>query len=278
MGLKTHAPTSPGRRFKIATDFSELTKKKKKTRTPRKLIRPTDTIDGRNCYGRITVRWRGGGHKRRYRVIDFKREKVGIPGTIVSVDYDPNRTARIALVHYKDGDKRYILCPNGLTVGAVINVGSQADIKTGNALQLKDIPVGEMVHNVELQPGAGGSFARSAGSAAQLLAKVGKYALLRLPSGEERNVLLTCKATIGTVGNLDHANRSLGKAGVSRWLGRKPSVRGVAMNPVDHPHGGGEGKTSGGRHPVTPWGKPTKGFKTRGNKRTDKFIVRRRKK
>lgn len=274
MGLKTHDPTSPGRRFVVAVDFSELSKPT--LPPPRSLLRSKDRINGRNVYGRITVRHRGGGHKRLYRLVDLKRDKLGVPGKVVAVDYDPNRTARLARVHYVDGDRRYITYPVGLSVGATISSGPGSDIKPGNCLALSDIPVGEMIHNVEISPGGGATLARSAGASAQLLAKVGKFALIRLPSGEERNVLLTCKATIGTVGNVDHINRILGKAGVSRWLGKRPTVRGVAMNPVDHPHGGGEGKTSGGRHPVTPWGKPSKGFKTRNNKRTDKFIVRRK--
>jgi len=223
------------------------------------------------------MRRRGGGAKQKYRAIDFKRDKIGIPGVVQAIEYDPNRTARIALVFYKDGEKRYMLCPEGLSVGREILSGPTADVKVGNALPLKDIPVGEMIHNVELRPGSGGAIARGAGAGVQLMAKTGKYALLRLPSGEQRQVLLSCLATIGIIGNSEHANRSLGKAGVSRWLGRRPKVRGVAMNPVDHPHGGGEGKTSGGRHPVSPWAVPTKGFKTRKNKRTDKFITRRRK-
>jgi large subunit ribosomal protein L2 len=222
------------------------------------------------------VRRRGGGHKRRYRLIDFRRNKTGIPGKVTAIEYDPNRSARIALVHYGDGEKRYILCPDGLRVGESVLAGPDADIRVGNALPLEKIPVGEMVHNIELRPGGGGALVRSAGDGAQLMAKVGKYAQLRLPSGEQRRVLITCMATIGVVGNAEQSNRSLGKAGVSRWLGRRPKVRGVAMNPVDHPHGGGEGRTSGGRHPVSPWGVPTKGYKTRHNKATDKFIVRRK--
>ena len=275
MGIKKNNPTSPGRRFRATTDFSEVTKESKPERS---LLKSKKRISGRNSYGRITVRRRGGGHKRKYRVIDFKRNKIGIPGKVAGIQYDPSRSARIALIHYADGEKRYILCPNGLEVGAQVLSGPGAEIKPGNALQLSEIPLGEIVHNIELHPGAGGALVRSAGVGAQLMAKAGKYAMLRMPSGEQRRILLTCMATIGVVGNSDHANRSLGKAGVSRWLGRRPKVRGVAMNPVDHPHGGGEGRTSGGRHPVSPWGTPTKGFKTRKNKRTDKFIVRRRKK
>ena len=273
MALKTHRPITPGTRFRNSLDYSDITKD-----TPEKsLVTSKNRISGRNVNGRITMRRRGGGHKRKYRMIDFKRDKAGVPGVVAAIEYDPNRTANIALIHYKDGEKRYILAPNGLTVGREIVSGPSAEVKVGNALMLKDVPVGEMVHNIELQPGGGGIMARGAGAAAQLMAKSGKYALVRLPSGEQRQVLLNCLATIGVVGNLDHQNRSLGKAGVSRWLGRRPKVRGVAMNPVDHPHGGGEGKTSGGRHPVSPWAQPTKGYKTRNNKRTDKFIFRRRK-
>jgi large subunit ribosomal protein L2 len=275
MALKKHRPTTPSRRFIISADFSDLTKDVK---TPSKLLKRKSRIDGRNANGRITVRRRGGGAKRHYRVIDFQRSKKNIPGTVVAIQYDPNRSARIALIHYADGDKAYIICPQKLKVGSIIMSGSNADVKVGHSMQLKDIPVGEVVHNVELKPGAGGALVRSAGASAQLVAKDGKYALLRLPSGEERKVLLVCGATLGAVGNEQHSNRSLGKAGVSRWLGRRPKVRGVAMNPVDHPHGGGEGKSSGGRHPVSPWGTPTKGYKTRNNKATDKFILRRRKK
>lgn len=272
MGIKKRRPVSPGQRFRASSDFSEITKS-----TPeRSLLVSGKRIDGRNSNGRITVRRRGGGHKRRYRLIDFRRNKTGIPGKVTAIEYDPNRSARIALVHYGDGEKRYILCPDGLRVGESVLAGPDADIRVGNALPLEKIPVGEMVHNIELRPGGGGALVRSAGDGAQLMAKVGKYAQLRLPSGEQRRVLITCMATIGVVGNAEQSNRSLGKAGVSRWLGRRPKVRGVAMNPVDHPHGGGEGRTSGGRHPVSPWGVPTKGYKTRHNKATDKFIVRRK--
>jgi len=263
---------TPGTRLRTTADFSEITK----SEPERALLRPKTRISGRNVYGRITMRRRGGGHKRQYRVIDFKRENFGVPGKVAGVEYDPNRTARIALIHYANGDKRYIICPKGLTVGMVVVSGSAAEVKVGNALPLKDIPLGEQIHNIELHPGAGAAMVRSAGGSAQLMAKTDKYALLRMPSGEQRRVLLTCMATIGVVGNVEHSNRRLGKAGVARWLGRRPKVRGVAMNPVDHPHGGGEGKTSGGRNPVSPWGTPTKGFKTRKNKRTNKFIVRRK--
>lgn len=274
MALKTYQPITPGTRFRIAQDYAELTPGAK---APRNLLRSITRTDGRNCYGRITVRRRGGGHKRKYRVVDFQRDKLGISGVVASIQYDPNRSARIALIHYVDGDKRFVLCPDGLQVGAAVVAGAEAPIKPGNTLALRDIPVGEMVHNVETLPGSGGKLVRSAGASAQLVAKAGKYALLRMPSGEERKLLLTCRASIGPVGNAERFNRSLGKAGVNRWLGRRPKVRGVAMNPVDHPHGGGEGKTSGGRHPVSPWGLPSKGYKTRNCKRTDKFIVRRRK-
>ncbi|MBL7661943.1 50S ribosomal protein L2 [bacterium] len=274
MGLKSFRPVTPVLRFRTVADFSEITKD-----TPEKsLTSSKQRTNGRNSYGRVTVRFRGGGHKRRYRFIDFRRDKVGIPGRVAAIEYDPNRSARIALVHYADGEKRYIIAPIGLTVGQQILAGSDAEVKTGNALQLKDIPVGEMIHNVELQPGGGAKIARGAGTAAQLMAKLdAQYALVRLPSGEQKKILLTCRATIGTVSNPDHANVVWGKAGASRWRGRMPHNRGVSQNPVDHPHGGGEGKTSGGRHPVTPWGQPTKGFKTRNNKRTDSSIVRRRK-
>jgi len=273
MGLKTFRPITAGTRFRINVDFSEITK----DRPEKSLLKKKNRSSGRNVNGRITVRRRGGGAKQKYRMIDFRRDKTGISGVVSAIEYDPNRTARIALITYKDGEKRYILCPDGLTVGREIVSGASADVKVGNALPLGEIPVGEMIHNIEMQPGGGGVIARGAGAGAQLMAKTGSYALLRLPSGEQRQVLLTCLATIGVIGNTDHANRSLGKAGVSRWMGKRPKVRGVAMNPVDHPHGGGEGKTSGGRHPVSPWAQPTKGFKTRNNKRTDKFIARRRK-
>ena len=233
---------------------------------------------GRTSSGRVAVRFIGGGHKQSYRVIDFKRDKAGVPAKVASVEYDPNRSARIALLHYVDGEKRYILCPNGLEVGASVVSGDGADILVGNALKLKDIPPGTAIHNIELRPGKGGQMVRSAGVGAQLLGREGAIAVVKLPSGETRRVSSECMATIGTVGNSDHENQKLGKAGRSRWLGRRPHNRGVTMNPVDHPHGGGEGRTSGGRHPVTPWGKPTRGYKTRNNKRTDNAIVARRKK
>jgi large subunit ribosomal protein L2 len=252
--------------------FDEIT-----TDTPHKpLTEPLRKSGGRNNRGELTVWWRGGGHKRMYRVIDFKRDKRDIPGKIVTVEYDPNRSSRIALVQYADGDKRYILQPKGLKVGDTIIAGDQVDILPGNALPLKNIPLGTMVHNVELRPGAGGQVARGAGSAVQLIAKEGEYATVKMPSGELRKINVGCLATIGQVGNIDHENVSYGKAGRSRWLGKRPHVRGVAMNPVDHPLGGGEGKTSGGRHPVSPWGMPTKGYKTRNKKSTDQFIVQRR--
>jgi large subunit ribosomal protein L2 len=274
MGIQNCNPTSPGRRFLRRNDFAELT-----SGSPEKsLTESTKRSGGRNNNGRITVRHRGGGHKRRFRLIDFKRNKIGIPARVQSIEYDPNRSAYIALVNYADGVKSYILAPQGLNVGDEVVSSIHADIKPGNALRLKSIPVGTVVHNIELRPGKGGQMVRSAGTWAQLMAKEGKYALLRLPSGELRKVLLTCRASIGAVSNPKHENGSSGKAGRTRWLGRRPSVRGVAMNPVDHPHGGGEGRTSGGRHPVTPWGTPTKGYKTRKNKRTDRFIVRRRNK
>ena len=274
MAIRRYKPTSPGRRFQTVSSFEEITS----TEPERSLLRSANKSGGRNNNGRITSRRRGGGHKRRYRLVDFKRLKDGVPARVASIEYDPNRSARVALLHYVDGEKRYILSPAGLRVGESVMSGSQADIRPGNAMALGDMPLGMTIHNIELSPGKGGQLARSAGASAQLMAREGKYAQLRLASGEMRLVLVTCRATIGQVGNADHENISVGKAGRSRWLGRRPSVRGVAMNPVDHPHGGGEGKTSGGRHPVTPWGVPTKGFKTRRNKRTDKFIVRRRNK
>lgn len=273
MPIKKYKPTSPSRRSMTVSDFSELTKRK-----PEKaLLEPNAKKAGRNNHGHITMRRRGGGHKRRYRVIDFRREKDGVPGKVASVEYDPNRSARIALIVYADGEKRYILAPSGLRVGMAVANGPEAEYEVGNCLPLAKIPLGTVVHNVELLPGQGAKMARSAGNGCQLLAKEGKYAVLRLPSGEMRRVVLECRATIGQVGNEDHVNISLGKAGRSRWLGRRPKVRGVAMNPVDHPHGGGEGKASGGRHPCTPWGVPTKGHRTRKNKkRSDKHIIRRR--
>ncbi len=272
MGIKIYKPTSPGRRGMTGFDFAEITKE----RPEKSLTKGAKQQAGRNNQGRITTRFHGGGHKQRYRIIDFKRDKTGVPAKVAAIEYDPNRSARIALLHYADGEKRYILHPVGLEVGRTVMSGPDSDILVGNALPLKNIPAGTVVHNIELKPGKGGQMARSAGSSAQLVSKEGDYALLKLPSGEVRRVAFECMATIGQVGNVDHENVSLGKAGRKRYLGRRPHNRGVSMNPVDHPHGGGEGKTSGGRHPVTPWGQPTRGFKTRNNKRTDKWIVTRR--
>jgi large subunit ribosomal protein L2 len=272
MGIKKLTPTSPARRYQTYLRNEDLT-----TSEPHKpLTVSKQRINGRNNLGRITVRHRGQGHKRFYRIIDFKRDKAGIPAKVATIEYDPNRSARIALVTYADGEKRYIIAPSGLQVGQMVVSGPEADILTGNALPLKNIPLGTQVHNIELKPGKGGQMARSAGSFAQLVAKEAGTAQLRLPSGEIRLVSVDCMATVGQVGNVEHENVSIGKAGRSRWMGKRPTVRGVAMNPVDHPHGGGEGKTSGGRNPVTPWGQPTRGYKTRNNKRTDKFIVKRR--
>ena len=272
MGIKKFKPTSPGRRFYSVQTFEELTVKK-----PAKALTESQTRSGgRNSGGRITVRFRGGGHKRRYRVVDFKRKKVNIPARVASIEYDPNRSARICLLNYADGEKAYILHPVGLKVDDNVIASDSADILPGNCLPLEFMPLGTTVHNIELKLGKGGQMARSAGAGAQLVAKEGRYAQLRLPSGEVRIVHRRCRATVGQVGNVDHENIKLGKAGRKRWLGRRPHNRGVTMNPVDHPHGGGEGRTAGGRHPVTPWGVPTKGYKTRNNKRTNKFIVRRR--
>ncbi len=275
MALKRYKPTSPGQRFKTTADFSELTKK----RPEKRLTEANPKKAGRNTHGRITMRRRGGGHKRLYRVVDFKRNKDGVSGIVDTLEYDPNRSARIALVVFADGDKRYVLAPEGLEIGMTVLSGSDVEFQVGNCLPLAKIPLGTMVHNVELTPGKGGKMARSAGNSCQLLGKEGDFASLRLPSGEMRRVPIICRATIGIVGNSEHNNISLGKAGRSRWLGRRPKVRGVVMNPVDHPHGGGEGKSSGGRDPVTPWGVPTKGYKTRKkNHRTDRYIIRRRNK
>ncbi|NLY67065.1 MAG: 50S ribosomal protein L2 [Tissierellia bacterium] len=276
MGIRKYKPTSPGIRQMSVLRFDEITKKEPE----KSLVVTLKKTGGRNSQGRITARFRGGGAKRKYRIIDFKRDKDGVPGKVAAIEYDPNRTANIALIHYADGEKRYILAPNKLKVGDIIESGENADIKVGNALPLRKIPVGTTIHNIELIPGKGGQLVRSAGAEAQLMGKEGKYAQIRLPSGEFRLVLLECRATIGQVGNLDHENVTLGKAGKSRHLGRRPSVRGSAMNPVDHPHGGGEGRAPIGRpSPVTPWGKPTLGYKTRKkNKETDKYIIRRRKK
>ncbi|HKC26201.1 MAG TPA: 50S ribosomal protein L2 [Thermoanaerobaculia bacterium] len=273
MPVKSYKPTSPGMRQRTTADFAEITK----ARPEKSLTRGKMGTGGRDSRGHLTSWWRGGGHKKLYRVIDFLRDKHGIPAKVASVEYDPNRTARIALLHYADGEKRYILAPVGITVGQTVVSGPESDIVTGNALPLKAIPLGTVVHNIELHPGKGGQMARSAGSGAQLMAKEGGNALLRMPSGELRRVRAECYATVGQVGNLEHENISIGKAGRNRWMGWKSHNRGVAMNPVDHPMGGGEGKTSGGRHPTSPWGWKTKGMKTRNNKRTDASIVKRRK-
>lgn len=274
MPIRKYKPTSAGRRFQTVQDFNEITA----TEPYKPLTEPLKKSGGRNNHGEVSLWWRGGGHKRAYRIIDFKRDKRDIPAKISTVEYDPNRSSRIALVTYADGEKRYILHPLGLKVGDTIVAGQNVDILPGNALPLKNIPLGTQLHNVELRPGKGGQIARSAGSGVQLVAKEGQYASVRMPSGEVRLINQECMATVGQVGNLDHENVSIGKAGRTRWLGRRPHVRGVAMNPVDHPLGGGEGKTSGGRHPVSPWGQPTKGYKTRRRKTTDRFIVQRRKK
>jgi large subunit ribosomal protein L2 len=274
MAIKSYKPTSAGRRHQTCSVFDEIT-----TVKPEKSLLVTiKKTGGRNNFGRITSRHIGGGHKQKYRIIDFRRDKHNIPATVASIEYDPNRSARIALLKYADGEKRYILAPLGLTVGDKIIASTEADIKPGNALPLRSIPLGTIIHNIELKLGKGGQLARSAGTYAQLMSKEGKYSQIKLPSGEVRMVLQECYATIGQVGNIDHENVSLGKAGRSRWLGKRPKVRGVAMNPVDHPHGGGEGRTSGGRHPVTPWGVPTKGYKTRTNKKSSRFIVKNRNK
>lgn len=274
MAVKAFKPTSPGRRFQTVSDFSEITKS-----TPEKtLLVPLKKTGGRNCYGRITARHIGGGHKRRYRLIDFKRDKRDIPAKVASIEYDPNRSARIALLNYVDGEKRYIIAPLNLNVGDEVMSGEKADISIGNALPIRNIPVGTLVHNVELKIGKGAQLIRTAGTSGQIAAKENKYAHLKMPSGEFRLIHVECYATIGQVGNADHKHVDIGKAGRKRWLGKRPKVRGVAMNPVDHPMGGGEGRSSGGRHPCTPWGKPTKGYRTRNNKSTDKFIVRRRRK
>ncbi len=273
MALKKNNPTSPGRRFQTVSSFEEIT-----TSKPEKsLLKPTKRSGGRNSQGRVTVRHRGEGHKRRYRIIDFKRKKDNIPATVASIEYDPNRSARIALLHYLDGEKSYILAPDKLQVADRVESGENVEIKIGNTMPLANIPMGTHIHNIELHVGYGGQLARSAGGYAQLMAKEGKYAQVKLPSGEVRMILLGCRATIGEIGNLDHENISLGKAGRSRHLGRRPHVRGVAMNPVDHPLGGGEGRSSGGRHPVTPWGVPTKGFRTKRTKTSDRLIIKRRK-
>lgn len=273
MALKVYSPTTPGRRFMTGADFSELTS----SEPEKSLLKPLKKSGGRNSRGRVTVRHRGGGHKRRYRVIDFKRDKHGISAKVLSIEYDPNRTARIALLQYADGEKRYILAPLGIRVGEVLSAGPDAEVKIGNAMPLSRIPLGIPVHNVELASGKGAQIARSAGGSAVVIAREGDFARVKLPSGEIRLIRINCIATIGQLGNAEHEGISLGKAGRSRWLGRRPKVRGVAMNPIDHPHGGGEGKSSGGRHPSTPWGKPTKGYKTRKKRKSsDKYIVIRR--
>jgi large subunit ribosomal protein L2 len=270
--IKTYNPTSPAVRFKTTLDKKELSA----DRPQKRLTEGRQRISGRNNKGRITIRHRGGGHKKLYRIVDFRRDKRDIPAKVASLEYDPNRSALIALLAYADGEKRYILAPDGLAVGSSVIAGENADILVGNSLPLKNIPLGTMIHNIELRSGKGGQMARSAGTAAQLLAKEAGYGQIKMPSGETRMVHLECYATIGQVGNLNYENVSIGKAGRSRWLGKRPTVRGVVMNPIDHPHGGGEGKTSGGRHPVSPWGQPTKGYKTRNNKRTQRFIIKRR--
>ncbi len=273
MAIKKFKPTTPSRRYMTVSDFKELTS----TEPEKSLLAPLKKSGGRNSNGRITSRRRGGGHKRKYRIIDFKRDKDGIPAKVKSIEYDPNRSARIALLTYYDGEKRYILAPNKVEVGDVLETGSNADIKPGNALQLQDMPVGTIVHNIEMQPGKGGQIARSAGAMSQILAKEGKFCHIKMPSGEVRLIRKECKATVGQVGNIEHENIVIGKAGRSRWLGKRPKVRGVVMNPHDHPHGGGEGKSPAGRHPVTPWGQKTIGKKTRKPKKSDEYIIKSRK-
>ena len=272
MAIKTMKPTTPARRYQTYSTFEEITS----TEPEKSLTKPVKKTGGRNNAGRMTSRHRGGGHKRKYRVVDFRREKTDIPAKVKTIEYDPNRSARIALVSYADGEKRYIVAPVDLKVGDPVITSASADIKPGNAMPLRNIPLGSLIHNIELRPGKGAQMVRSAGTYAQLMAKEGAYAQVRLPSGEVRKVHIECKATIGQVGNVTHEGVSIGKAGRTRWLGQKPRVRGVAMNPIDHPMGGGEGKTSGGRHPCTPWGVPTKGYKTRKNKTTDKYIIKKR--
>ena len=274
MALKRYKPTTPTLRYRTTSDFGSITR----TKPEKGLVESLGGSGGRNNKGRITMRRRGGGHKRLYRIIDFRRDKFGIPAKVASIEYDPNRSSRIALLYYADGEKRYMLAPLGLAVGDTVLSGPGSDIRVGNALPLKEIPLGTEVHNVELQPGKGGQMARGAGTLVRLVAKEGAYAHLKLPSGEVRLVRLQCLATVGQVGNAEHEKITSGKAGRSRWLGRRPKVRGVAMNPIDHPMGGGEGKSSGGRHPCSPWGWPTKGYKTRKRKTTDKLIIRKRKK
>jgi large subunit ribosomal protein L2 len=274
MPIKSYRPTTATRRFQTVVSRADITKE----HPEKSLLESKKGTGGRNSTGRVTSRFIGGGHKQAYRVVDFKRDKTGVPAVVAAIEYDPNRSARLALLHYKDGEKRYIIQPDGLKVGMTVSSGPAADILVGNALPLKNMPAGTVVHNIELRPGKGAQMARSAGAQAQLVNKEGEIALLKLPSGEIRRVPLDCMATVGQVGNVDHENVSLGKAGRKRWMGKMPHNRGVSMNPVDHPHGGGEGKTSGGRHPVTPWGQPTRGFKTRNNKRTNKWIVTRKSK
>jgi len=273
MALRRTKPTSPGRRFQTYDTFEGISR----SQPEKSLVRALKKTGGRNAKGRVTCRHRGGGHKRRYRVIDFKRKKMDVPAKVAAIEYDPNRSARIALLHYVDGEKRYIVAPHSLAVGDTVISSRAADIKPGNVLPLRNMPLGTQIHNVELHPGKGSQLVRSAGSFAQLMAKEGRYAQVKLPSGEVRMILMDCKATVGQVGNAEHGNISLGKAGRRRWLGRRPRVRGVAMNPVDHPMGGGEGKASGGRHPCSPWGQPSKGFRTRKKRKvSDRYIVKRR--
>jgi large subunit ribosomal protein L2 len=273
MPVKKYKPTSPGRRGMTGADFAEITRSR-----PEKSLTTgrVNKSGGRNASGRTTIWHRGGGHRRRFRKVDFRRNKTGIPAKVAAIEYDPNRSANVALLHYADGEKRYILSPSGLRVGDSIVSAPDAEIRPGNALPLSEIPLGTVLHNIELKPGKGGQMVRSAGTGAQLMAREGSYATLRLPSGEMRMIHIRCQATIGQVGNLEHENQTLGKAGRKRWMGQRPNVRGVAMNPVDHPMGGGEGRSSGGRHPCTPWGKPTKGHKTRKKSRSNKYIVKRR--
>lgn len=277
MAVKTFKPTTPSLRFKTVADFSMLTPKKDQPKKPRRLLSAMTSAGGRNNLGKMTVRHQGGGHKRKYRAVDFKRDKREIPAKVASLEYDPNRTSYIALLHYMDGEKRYILAPLNLNVGDPVLASDKADIKPGNNLSLSAIPVGTLIHNIELEPGKGGKTARSAGNYAQLMAKEGEYCQVKMPSGEMRLIHSRCRASIGQLANTDHENIKIGKAGRARWMGIRPTNRGVSMNPIDHPHGGGEGKSSGGGHPRTPWGVPTKGYKTRNNKRTDAFIVNRRK-
>lgn len=270
--MKKYKPTTSTRRHRIGSDFAEITR----SYPERSLIKPLKKMAGRNSQGRISIRHRGGGHKRRYRIIDFRRDKNGIPARVAEIEYDPNRSSRIALLHYRDGEKRYIIAPMGIKVGDAIDSGVGVEMNVGNVTSLRHIPAGVAIHNIEMEPGSGGQLVRSAGGAAYISSKEGEYALLRLPSGEHRLIKLDCQATFGQVGNVGHRALRSGKAGRTRWMGRRPQVRGVAMNPVDHPMGGGEGKSSGGRHPVTPWGKPTRGYKTRGKKKSDRYIVKKR--